>query len=70
MKKTAIDCFWGNRTIKKQRLSKRPSVGDGESDGSDGSEGETMPSLFPFPISLKSDNKIYLNENQSIPLKN
>lgn len=64
MKRTVIDCFWGN---KKQKLSKRVGKsdvsGDGDDGDSDGSEGETMPPLFPFPISLKSDNKIYLNEN-------
>ena len=67
MKKTAIDCFWGNRPNKKQRLSKQPSTGTGDGDGDGDSDSgggeETMPPLFPFPISLKSDNKIYLNEN-------
>ncbi len=43
MKRTAIDCFWGNRTTKKQRLSKRVGNGDGDGDGDrDGGE-ETMP---------------------------
>jgi ATP-dependent Clp protease protease subunit len=64
MKRTAIECFWGNR-INKKHLSKRTGdVRDSDSDGEgDGSDGDNMPPLFPFPISLKSDNKIYLNEN-------
>ena len=62
MKRTAIDSFWGNRPVKKQKLSKRVgSDGDGDDGSDDGSE--STPSIFPFPISFKSDNKIYLNEN-------